>query len=66
MRHMQTLDLCDDLTNRGDQARLLEQLSAVEHAGTMSSWSDEHELQMLMLRYEASNVSVARRWFTGR
>ena len=63
MRDSQTIDLRDDSTRLGEQARVIDRLGALRNAGTMAAWSDDHALETLMLRYEAAARSVSNSWF---
>ncbi|MCW2924430.1 MAG: hypothetical protein JWM98_1834 [Thermoleophilia bacterium] len=60
MRDMQTIDL-GTTSALEEQYLVLERLEAISAAGTGPSWSDDHEIHTLMLRYEESSRRVAAR-----
>lgn len=54
MRYLQTIDLRDanDDNRVSEQQRVLDQITAISGSMGQHPWSDEHDLQTLLLRYE--------------
>jgi hypothetical protein len=53
MRYLQTIDLRDATdSDVSEQQRVLDQITAISGALSQHPWSDEHDLQSLLLRYE--------------
>lgn len=59
MHDSHTLDLGSDLTTIAEQHHLLMRLAELSDVRGPSAWSDDHELHLLMQRYEASTVRLS-------
>ena len=59
MHDSHTLDLSSDLTTIAEQHDLLARLTELSDMHGSSAWSDDHELHLLMQRYEASSLRAS-------
>jgi hypothetical protein len=52
MGDLQMIDLRDDSGVAGEQQRVLARLHAISDDAAARAWSDDHELELLLMRYE--------------